>query len=403
MKHVFIVMTVLLLMLVAGISHSSDPGDREIASSSVAEEAVVPAHEPATAMTDDEPKLAAVQSGEYEKHETWCEDIDKMGCEPDGDPCKPDRTGRAQNCVRPYWAKRAGVQVHVCAPAWLNRRERKERHESLGVIVESVCREPAWAAELSEWGKENRMGSDPSKLCWRLKGGTQALKDCKGKHFCQSKKLDSLLSLVASRESSWQNQTTHELNLDKEANRSSYVKARKRQSYPENPHFGDSSRWQRGYGWYGMNASIHVRYWDRKAPPEILCRQVESTEIYLRKARGSFRKLWKMYGDQERVFMLDTGKEITVRGVTWYDVHRAASSGKLSVPDVVATKSGFAMRAKSRGLDPFEAVMYEMLGEGIPKEHQADVADEIRRKIDRRIGRSSSRASSGQPSAVATF
>ncbi len=192
---------------------------------------------------------------------------------------------------------------------------------------------------------------------------------------------------MAARESTWDNETTHELNFDLEANQKSYATARRKGRYADNPHFRHADRWQRGYGWYGMNASLHVWYWDDMAPPELLCRQVESTEIYLRKARRSFRKLWGMYGDRERTLTLASGEQIVVRGVTWYDIHRAASSGKLTPQAKIPTKRGFVARARSRKvqLDPFESVMWEMLGEPIRKDLQNEIADEIRAKIQRRL------------------
>lgn len=277
--------------------------------------------------------------------------------------------------------------MYQCFPRWLNRGEQRRQHQSLQVIVESLCKEPAWAQELREWGLANKMGGDPSKLCWRLKGGSQALKECLGGHFCQPEKLTRFLALVAGRESTWNHTTTHELNYDLEANRASYARAKKSGWYEDNPHFYASYRWSRGYGWYGQNAALSVFDWDPKAPPEILCRRPESTEIYLRKARRSFKKLWSRYRDDvERVYKLDNGEEVQVKGVTFYDVHRAVSSGKLEPEEKIPAKRGFVQRARARKLDPFETVMWEMLGEPIPRDRQNQVADEIRERIAQTAG-----------------
>jgi len=370
-------------------------------------------------------------SDPYAEHDNWCEDLYKMACEcPDRDPiicakpkeaCPLDRTGTEQQCVRPKWARREGSNVYQCVPKWLNRSQQKVRRESLQVIVGEICEWPWWAHDLAEWGAANRMGDDPSRLCWRLKGGTKALKQCKSKHWCQPDKLHKLLALVASRESTWQNQTTHELNKDVEANQRAFAKAQKRGWYEDNPHFLNPDRWQRGYGWYGHNAALKVALWDKDAPPEILCRQVESTEVYLRNARDSFRKLWNKYGDSvERVYVVQSpnpggaDEKVKVKGVTWYDVHRAASSGKLSPEKVIKTRAwskrrkkwmkvGFVIRARSRKvqLDPFETVMWEMLGEQIPVDRQNEVADKIREQVREHFMPESQ--ASINPGDVATF
>lgn len=330
----------------------------------------------------------------YVDYETWCEALDKRSCKCESkdpivcehptEPCPDDRTGRAQQCIRPQWARRQGSYAYACYPRWLNPREQKKQRESQRLIVEAVCEEPGWAKELAKWGKENGYGDNPNKLCWHLKSTDPALKQCKSGHFCQPKKLAKYLALIAARESTWNNETTHELNRDVEANIGAYSKAKKRGWYAGSKHFYDAYRWSQGYGWYGQNAALHTFRWDPHAPPEILCRQVESTEAYLRNVRGSFKKLWKLYGDDaKRTYKLDTGEEVQVKGVTWYDVHRAASSGKLTPQDVIPAKTGFVQRARSKhiDLDPFETVMWEMLGEEIPRDHQNEIAEEIRQHI----------------------
>jgi hypothetical protein len=63
-------------------------------------------------------------------------------------------------------------------------------------------------------------------------------------------------------------------------------------------------------------------------------------------------------------------------------VHRAVSTGKLDPEGIIPTKKGFLVRAKARKIDPFETVMFKMLGEEIPKDRQNEIADEIRQRID---------------------
>ena len=366
----------------------------------------------ATPTAEPAPAVPAVSEPEptadpYADHLHWCEAIFKQVCEcPGGDaivckkptePCPADRTGRAQRCMRPGWARRAKKDVYVCDPEWLTRKEQAHRRESQRVIVGAVCEPPGWVEDLVAWGEAHRYGSDPSSLCWHLPSNSKALRACRTGHFCQPDKLASYLALVAKREASWNNSTSHELNLDVEANKKSYRKAEKRGWYEGSPHFASVDRWERGYGWYGFNAALHTYLWDKDAPPEILCRQVESTEVYLRKARRTFQKLWSKYGDDKpRTYVLDTGEEVQVRGVTWYDIHRAASSGKLVPEKIIRTRRwskkkqkwrqvGFVTRARGRriGLDPFETVMWEMLGKEIPADGQNEAADDIRLQVER--------------------
>ncbi len=357
-----------------------------------------PEEAPATA--EEEPVSAPI-ADPYGEHETWCEGLykmscecpgrDKMHCEEPKEPCPADRTGRAQLCSRPYWARKAGSFNYTCRPPWLSTPQQKVRRESQAVIIENLCTPPTWWSDL----KRNHTDQDPDRYCWRLRAGSAALKECRSRHYCNPVKLAKLTAIVAGRESTWDNETTHESNYDIEANRNSYAKAKRKGWYAGSPHFHNVERWQVGYGWYGFNAALHVRLWDPMAPPEVLCRQVEGTETYLRKARGSFKKLWARYGDDvERTYTTDVGEVILVKGVTWYDIHRAASSGKLTPEEVIKTRkwskkkkawkpAGFVVRARGRKikLDPFETVMWEMLGEAIPIDRQNEIAQEIRESI----------------------
>lgn len=344
----------------------------------------------------------------YEGYETWCEDIYKTACYCENsseivcdDPidkdtkepkaCPSSRTGRSQICLRPHWARRQGIDHHECTPQWLGPKKQAAQRESLELIIASVCKLPSWAQDLSEWGQENGYGSDPGKLCWHLPGSSKALPICKSGHFCNPDKLSQFMRIPPAREVAWDNESAHELDRDKAANRASYSRMSK--VYEGSPHYTNADRWTQGYGWYGHNAALHTWIWDKNAPPEILCRQVESTEVHLRKLRGSFQKLYAKYGDsKKRTYTLDTGETVEVRGVTWYDLHRAASSGKLTYEQVIKTrkkikgewhKTGFVSRARSKrvNIDPFETVMWEWLGARIPTETQNEVAERIRQKI----------------------
>lgn len=349
-------------------------------------------------------KSEALAVDPYANHNQWCEDIYRMECicadnsqtvcDPidaetgESKACAPGRTGRPQICLRPAWARRQGINHHECTPQWLTRKQQKKEREKLRVIIDSVCEPPQWAQELSAWGTEHNMGSDPAKLCWHLKGADPNLPVCKRGHLCNPNKLFKFMTIPPRRETAWDNESAHELDLDKKANRRSYAHMRK--YYEGNPHYSNPDRWGVGYGWYGHNAALHAQIWDTMAPPEILCRRVESTEVHLRKMRHSFKKLYKKYGDNEkRTYKLDNGDEVEVHGVTWYDLHRAASTGKMFPEEEIKTqrwskkrkrmvKIGFVTRAKRVKLKPFETVMWEWLATPIPRETQNQIADEIR-------------------------
>lgn len=275
----------------------------------------------------------------YEGWESWCMAIEDLPCDPeDLSPCPADRTGRSQICVRPWWAR--GEQTFVCRPRRLSRAQRKRNRKALEMIVRRLCRP---------------------------------------KDGCAPAPLSKFLAVVAMRESALDNQVTHELNPDREANRAALTRALEGGWYEGSPHLSDLSRWTVGYGWYGMNAPLFVSEWDPHAPPEILCRQVESTEVYLRRARRAWKKLSTILPRSEDV-RLDNGEVVMVRGVTWYDVHRAVSSGKLGRPDEISS-GRFVRRARRAGLDPFASVSLEGLGLEISRDRQNEVAEQIRRSV----------------------
>ncbi len=266
-------------------------------------------------------------------------EVEDRPCDPsESSPCPKDRTGRPQVCVRPWWAK--GDEARVCRPRRLSRAQRRRNRAALREIVRHLC----------------RPGDG-----------------------CSHKSLSRLLEIVALRESAFDNQVTHELNPDREANAASLTRALESGWYDGNQHLRDLSRWTVGYGWFGMNAPLFVREWDRYAPPEILCRQVESVEVYLRVARRAWRKLSKILPSEQEV-ALDNGERVMVRGVTWYDIHRAVSTGKLGRPDTISSRR-FVRRARAVGLDPFATVKIEDLGRPIPKGRQGEVAEKIRSSV----------------------
>ncbi len=101
------------------------------------------------------------------------------------------------------------------------------------------------------------------------------------------------------------------------------------------PHYGERHRWHYGLGPFGQNAAIYVRYWDTAAPPEVLCKEVEAVESYLRNARRVVKNL--------RNGIRCRGEYYENRAPTWEVVHRAASSGK-SCPPLSTNKASIQMK-----------------------------------------------------------
>lgn len=127
-----------------------------------------------------------------------------------------------------------------------------------------------------------------------------------------------------------------------------------------NPYYPQMNRWKYGLGPYGHNAALFAAVWDIYAPPEILCREVEPTEVYLRRARKVVRDLEggiDCDGDRKRDYQ-DKNPTLAV-------VHRGASGGKLCPKNTASRKKheeNFRKRAERAGLDADEVWTLDMLG-----------------------------------------
>jgi len=177
------------------------------------------------------------------------------------------------------------------------------------------------------------------------------------------------------RESTVRTWKRHRLDMDVRANREAW--ARNGPRYADNPHYPDRARWEHGLGLYGQ-ISTRSWNWDPMAPPEVLCRVVEGTETYLRIARRAWRKLRNGVDcDRDGVREWHGSSD---DGPTWYDIHEAASRGKLC-----AKPRGFhrfVQRARNVDLDPLRPVELVELGQPIPRLTQNERADELRRRIE---------------------
>lgn len=315
----------------------------------------LPQPELAEIRTDRPKPTRRVES--YAGYERWCEAVEPKPCRTAKD-CGPAPDGRAQGCVEPWWASKhnrdlpADERERVCASAWPGRGQQKWRRARLEAVVEHVCRRPG----------------------------------------CDPKTLSAALGIVASRESTWRPWKAHRLGGDVRANRSAFVLKAKRYGHEQvlerrkirgqtrevaidvalrrggNRHYRDQSRWQ-GYGLFGQNSPLFVYLWDPAAPPEILCREVESIDTYLERARIAARKQ----------------SSLGVRP-TWASVAAALGTGDV-VPTAAAIER-FRKPATRAGIDadaPVSARDFgEPLGADVPSRRLA--AEILRSRIDARLG-----------------
>lgn len=285
----------------------------------------------------------------YDGWRTWCE--------PETAPCKKASdcakvvhpSDKPLKCVRPWYAK--GTDLKVCSPGWSTRDERAHQRARIRELVRLQ-----FSGELDACA-----GDDPDWHC----GQTRA----------RGTRLASLLNMVAQRETTMRSWKRHRLNEDVKASRQAFGRTAK--LYPDNPHRSQRWRWEYGIGLYGMNASLFTRTWDPGAPPEVLCRDVESTAAYLRSTRKAWRKLSggiDCDGDGKREWHGVGGKP------TWYDLHHYASGGKLCPSD--KSKRKFEVRVKSSGLAPYAHVSLAQLGTPIDRDGQITTANALRLELD---------------------
>jgi hypothetical protein len=209
----------------------------------------------------------------YQGWETWCENTRIDSCTKDTD-CKPDRTGMARKCINPWWSK---GKEKICAIPYPGKEYTKSVKDQVRRTIDIQCK----------------------------------------KH-CDADALFRFMSVISARESSWRPWKQHRLNPDIKAARTTWVKYRKQ--YIENQHYLFRYRWQ-GWGLHGENSGTFTMMWDKKAPPEVLCRPEVSTETWLRMARRAWKK------------QMDLG----IRP-TWNTIHAAVASGKVRPTEKALTK-----------------------------------------------------------------
>jgi hypothetical protein len=295
-----------------------------------------------------------------------------------------DPAGLRTFCRHPRWALQQHVDVKQCRAGRYGPDRKQYMRDRLRVYVDHICEPPDW------W--ESEVG------CWRYRSSTAA--KCEAKRYCDPDDLHSLLRVVAQRESNWKPYAEHARNPDVRANRSAWAKYAKRyrwrvemdehgevvEQFPTLPgfnrYYGDRLRWK-GLGWYGQNTPLWIPAWDRNAPPEAFCREVPSSEAYMRTARSVWRRINKgrdCNGDGEKDWygsgVLEDGTVLP----TWADVHQGASVGKLCPRQ--KSHDLFAKRSSKIDLDPDEPIRLTRLGERIEPGRQNLVAAWLRVRMN---------------------
>ncbi len=295
-------------------------------------------------------------------------------------------SGKPLKCVKPWWSKQQpdGAWDRVCSPGWSDREERQWRRDRLKALVAM------------------QYFSDSVTCTWKVEGDTWRDWDCY-REIQNSVFLSKFLWLVYARETTGRPWKRHRLDVDVKAAKTSWFKQAERYGWvatkgkkdsvtlqscaalpPDDkesrlrsacralkpsPHYAQRKRWNYGLGPYGQSAAVWVFAWDRQAPPEVLCGEVEPTEAYLRGARRAWKKL--------RGGIQCKGVEYKP-DVTWAILHRAAAGGKLCP----GPSDRFRKHAAKWGLDPDQHVTLKMLGKPIDREGQLQRAEELASYLD---------------------
>jgi hypothetical protein len=308
---------------------------------------------------------------EFSEPDPWDPYADaKLRCEPPKVLCETSKdcqgvyhpSNKRLKCVKAYWGDK------ICSPGWSNRAERRWRRDRLETLV----------AEAYFDGKQSRKATDLSKFLWLV-----YMRETTGRPW----KRHRLNGDIHFAKQAWYRQRYRygwEVGLDKfgepkwmlpckdapERSKESRSFKRCREREPSMA-YKKRSRWAFGLGPYGQNAALWTMAWDRQAPPEILCGEVESTETYLRGARRVWRKL---RGG------IQCGGKLYQPTVTWEILHRAIAGGKLCPGK--KPSAGFRRRAERYGLNPQGRVSLSMLGTPIEREEQNVRALALRSYLD---------------------
>lgn len=406
---------------------------------------------------------AATVVDPYAGHVSWCEPMWYEKTCGDHSDCDQIRhvARRSLRCIRPWWAKKDdlrdddGNPLKVCAPGYTAKTERRWRRARLRELVaqayfDEPTRCPDWRWKvLGAEGKPKRF-----QRVWDNDRSTHQQHWRCTQEWRKAETLADFLWVPYFRETTARPWKRHRLDKDVAANKRAWVKeapdygwvielgcedgrplaldsegvwrdakghrcrkGRDRKGrytrdrhviadyYPDsdaeqhNPYYGERHRWAYGNGGLGQNTAYGTQDWDKMAPPEILCHEVEGFEAYLRDARHAVRTLrghgvdcggeTRYRGSAIRTLIDPATKqpigELQVEEPSWADVHRVASGGKFC-PRKGAKGAEyarkFARRMESVGLRVDAPVTEEMLGRPIARKRQNERAAEILDRLE---------------------
>ncbi|MCA9690935.1 MAG: hypothetical protein R3A51_05040 [Nannocystaceae bacterium] len=223
----------------------------------------------------------------------------------------------------------------------------------------SADEEVGEALEFAFQGCVHGLDEKRPRLTKEVQRRTKRIIDHVAKRTRMSPSFKKLLTLVALRESSYQQGLVHRLQPDLEGSQAAWRKMSKR--YEGNDFADDSTLWQT-YGLFGMNSNYFTMLWDRAADPRVLCDPIVDVLVYRRAAERALRKLngtIRCRDANGEAFDYQTEP-------TWAAVHRAVSGGKVCPAkhenQAAIMRKYFNARASRKGLDPNERVTGKMLG-----------------------------------------
>jgi len=331
----------------------------------------------ATAVTSPEPDPPSPDP--YAGWDTWCEpQWVEVSCQTSADCEGVDHPSpRSLTCMTPYWARKFDDKPKFCVAGYARPGELDYEKEWLRTFLQEQYFEQ----------KHCKFDGRPiQEESWRCQQDQE-------RHAAVA--LHRYLWMVMMRESSARPWKRHSLSADERANKSTWGTrsktygwdvvvnekddniTMKRVASDPNKYYTSRTRWM-GLGYFGQNSPLWVHRWSAHAPPEILCRRVESVETYLRKARSVVKRWEKGIKCKGEVF-INTEP-------TWADVHRAVSSGKVCPSSTGSSATAnLKRRAKQVGLDIEHKVTLASFGTPIPKEGQNERAAELREAVNARF------------------
>ncbi len=317
----------------------------------------------------------------YEGWASWCEPLDYDHSCQSHEECAtahPNHPAqRPMRCFNPWYAKMR-PEYKVCAPGHAGKRERGWREDRLREVIRQQY-----------FNEAEICGPDDGRPLWRHGWRCE-------KAAARGDKLLAFLWVGYMRETTARPWKRHRLDADVKASRTAWFKMADRYGWTietaqgevasmtagpgANPYYGQRYRWHFGLGPIGQNAPLWVHNWDPQAPPEILCREVEPFEAYLRRARDALTTL--------RHGIRCDGEYYEDKSPTWEVLHRAVNLGSVCPPSNARHQRGlarFRKHAERHGLKYDEVVTAAMLGEPIPVEAQNERAAEIYAVLERKL------------------